>query len=325
MKLYFEILAILGFLSLLLVVPFFYEEKTIKTIAIANWGEHPSLLQTIQGIKEGLKKAGYTEGVDIVYKELHADFKREEIAPMIRKLQSFHPDLFVAISTPVAKELKEKVSDTPIVFTDVTDPVDAGLLEDEFRAQKNLTGVSEKKNFDRFLDLIMKIFPEAESIGMLFSTADPNDRRLLKLMESAAAHHSFEVYPVPVLNKKDMSVRLEKFRDRVDLIYVGMHGLPNASLERIAEEVDLMGIPLFSMETDLVKQHKLFGAFAINYHRIGMHTAKLVSSILQGEEAYNIRPVFPKSEDHIASLSLRKARALGVLLPDRLRYATVLD
>ena len=300
-------------------------EEQLMRVAIANWGPHSSLEETIRGLKDGLKQSGFQEGVQIQFDQSDVNFDPSLIGQMIAKLKAQHPKVIVALSTPVAQRAKGDVKDIPIVFTDVTDPVSAGLIGEDLKASGNLTGVSEKQDLDAFIDFVQKILPNAQKIGILFATAEANDRALVKMMEAAAAHHSMQVFAVPVDEPRDIPIRMQKFRDNVDLIYVGTSGPIQPSLPAIVNEADRMKIPVFNADADHVKNHQTLGAFAVSYYQVGLNTAKLVKEILNGAKPESLAPIFPSLQDHAGFISKRKARELGMNIPTTLQNTTLVD
>lgn len=47
-----------------------------KKIAIASFGEHPALMETVEGFKARLSERGYVEETDVTYDFQHANFDR---------------------------------------------------------------------------------------------------------------------------------------------------------------------------------------------------------------------------------------------------------
>ncbi len=95
-----------------------------KTIAIANFGEHPALRAGIVGFKAELKKQGLADGSGVVYDDQHINFDRTLIPQLLTNAHSKKPALILAVTTPVAQSSIRVVTDKsiPIVFMSVVDP-----------------------------------------------------------------------------------------------------------------------------------------------------------------------------------------------------------
>ena len=99
---------ILVALSLLILSTFKNSQKdsNIPLIAIANYGPHSSLQETIDGLKAKLTQLGYIENKTIRYEITDVNFETSLIIQMLTKLKSSKPRIMVAISTPVAQAAK---------------------------------------------------------------------------------------------------------------------------------------------------------------------------------------------------------------------------
>ncbi len=294
-------------------------------IAIANWGKHISLERTIQGIKDGFNKAGYIEGEHFQYEILDAQFNQSLISSIITQLKKNNPTLLIALATPVAQIARNEITDIPIIFTDITDPLNSGLIEEDLKPLNNITGVSDQQDLDAFLDFVLKLIPRAEKIGILFSSSESNDRSLVKMMESAAAHHTMQVLAMPIEDSRNIQNIMQKFKNSVDLIYLGTSASIQNSISEIAHESDLLKIPIFNSDEEKVYSHQVFAAYTVSYYKIGLQTAKLALEILKGTKPENTNIFFPKLEDHSGYISKKKAEELGILIPSDLKNTTLIE
>lgn len=319
---------LIGFLVLIFAVfSFQFSRKKAhqNLVAIANYGPHASLDETIRGLKEGLEQLGYKENEQVHFEIAHVNFDTSLVGQMIARLKADRPSVFVALSTPVAQRAKAEIKDLPVVFSAVTDPVGAGLIDNDFKASGNITGASERQDLGAFLDFVKKVLPHAQQIGMLFATAEANDRALVKMMEAAASQHSMQVLAIPIDEPRDIPVRMQKFRKSVDFIYVGTSGPIQPSLPVIVREADAMKLPVFNADADQVKNNQAFGAFAVSYYQVGINTAKIVAKILSGTPVEQVSPVFPTLEDHKGFISKKKATQLGLQLASQLDQVTIIE
>ncbi len=327
-SLFKKVSTLIVFLALIFVVFSlqFSRKKTHQNrVAIANYGPHASLEETIRGLKEGLDQLGFKENETVHYEISHVNFDTSLVGQMIARLKADRPSVFVALSTPVAQRAKAEIKDIPVVFSAVTDPVAAGLIDSDLKSSGNITGASERQDLGAFLDFVKKILPHAQQIGMLFSTAEANDRALVKMMEAAASHHTMQVLAVPVDEARDIPVRMQKFRKSVDFIYVGTSGPIQPSLPVIVREADSMKIPVFNADADQVKNNQALGAFAVSYYQVGVNTAKIVAKILSGTPIEQIAPIFPTLEDHKGIISKKKAEQLGIHLTSQFDQITIVE
>ena len=289
------------------------ESNNLPIIAIANYGPHSSLDDTIRGIKKELESKGYQENQNIKYEIIDVGFDTSLIPQMITTLKSHNPKVMVVMTTPVAQFAKNAVKDIPLVFAAITDPVSAGLLKEEKKIDKNMTGASERQDLISFLDFSKKVLPNSKRVGVLYSTAESNDQALLKMMTEAANIKNMEVISVAVDQPRDIQMRMQSFRDKVDFIYVGTSGPIQPTLPVIIAEADKMGIPIFNADSEAVKKNQVLASFGVDYQQVGVNAGELVTRILKDEIL--LPPIYPSFEDHSAFISKIKAMKYNVSIP----------
>ncbi|APS00515.1 ABC transporter substrate-binding protein [Pajaroellobacter abortibovis] len=304
---------------------FLRRQQGVLRVAIASWGSHASLDETIKGIKDELDRQGLREGEHLRVEVKSVHFDAALIPQMLSQLKASRPHVMIALSTPVAQTAKNTVKDIPLIFSAVTDPVEAGLLERADRASSNMTGVADRQNLTALLQLTKQILPKAKVIGMLYSTAEANDTALVKMMERAAQEEGMRLVTVPVEQARDVPLRMQAFRDKVDFLYVGTSGAIQPTLPAIVAEADKMKLPVFNADSDAVKSHQALGSCGVKYNQVGAHTGKMVARILRGESVEQIQPVFPTLEEHQGFISRVKANFLRIALPTELPHVTIVE
>lgn len=216
----------------------------LPVIAIANYGPHASLESAIKGFKGQMMIEGFKEGETINYVIADVGFDQALIPQMIASLKVSKPKLMVVMSTPVAQFAKGTICDLPLVYSVITDPVDAGLIKEQNQADKNMTGSSDMQDLESFIRFAKSILPQAKRIGLLYATSDSNDTALLKMMQEAAANQSVSVVAIPIEQARDVPARMQGFNHKVDLIYVGTSGPVQPTLPAIAAAALKMRIPV---------------------------------------------------------------------------------
>ena len=295
---------------LIAIVTFFTNKKSseLPIVAIANYGPHSSLEDTIKGIKYELAKQGYQEGQNITYEILDVSFDTSLIPQMITKLKSEKPAVMVVMTTPVAQFAKNAVKDIPLIFADITDPVSAGLLKNKNEVNGNMTGASERQDLKLLLEFAQKTLPKVTRVGVLYSTAEANDQALIQMMNEAASQKNIQVVAVSIDQPRDIPVRMQSFRDKVDFIYVGTSGPIQPTLPVIAIEANKMNIPVFNADLDAAKKNQVLAGFGVDYVQIGRNAGNIVAQVLK--DGTMLPPIYPAAKDHQAFVSEIKAERL---------------
>lgn len=297
---------------------------SLPVIAIANYGPHASLDQSIQGIKDGLSARGYKDKENIKLEVLDVNFDLTLIQQMLSKLRANHPKAIVVVSTPIAQSAKNAIKDIPLIFTDITEPVAAGLLEDPLSPKGNLTGASDRQDLRVLLTFAKKILPQAKRVGLLYATSEANDIALVNMMKTAAKEIGLEVVCIPVDHARDVPFRMQALKGKVDFMYVGVSGAIQPSLPAIVKEADRMNIPVFNANEEAVKKHQVLASFGVSYYQVGINTAELVAKLLQDEPFHTLVPIYPKACDHQGFISKKRALDYGIDLAS-LENVTVVE
>ncbi len=316
---------ILVALSLLLLSTFTNTQKdsSLPLIAIANYGPHSSLQETIEGLKAKLTQLGYVEDKTIRYEITDVNFETSLVIQMLNKLKSNKPHIIVAISTPVAQAAKNTITDIPVVYADVTDPVEAGLVSDD--PNSNITGTSDKQDLSLMFKLAKQLLPSAKKVGVLYSTGEANDLSLVNMLVATSKELGLEVVAIPVEHTRDVVTRMKLFKDKVDFIYTGSSGAIQASLPAISSAAQAMQLPLFNFNGEEVISHIALASYGVSHKQVGANAAIIIDKLLKGEKIGSIKPVYPTEEDHKAFISRKKADQLGLKIPTDLTNVIIVD
>lgn len=298
-------------------------QPNIPIIAIANYGPHSSLQASINGIKKTLTEQGFIENKNIRYEIMDVSFDATLIPQMVAKLKQFSPKVIVAITTPVAQFTKNSIRDIPIVYNVITDPVSAGLIQNSSSSYKNITGSSDKQNLALFLTFAKKLLPKANTVGILYAPAEANDVALVKMMHDAAATLNMQVVALPIDHVRDMQIRLQAFKNKVDFIYVGGSGPILPSLPIIAKSADKMSIPVFSVEPDAVHHGYVLASFGVDYQQVGKNAGNLIADILNQKNIAELSPLYPQEKDYHGYINTKKATSLNISIPENMTNLTI--
>lgn len=294
-------------------------QQTLPVIAIANYGPHSSLNDTINGIKQQLAEEGFIENKTVRYVIKDVGFDSILIPQMLASLQAQKPQLLITLTTPVSQMAKSLVKNTPIIFTAVTDPVQAGLLDHKDQASKKMTGSSDQQNLEIFLAFAKTVLPHARRIGLLYSSSESNDHALLQMMRKAAAHHHMSVVAVTIDHASDVPMRMSAFKNKVDFIYVGASGPIQPTLPAISAKAKIMQIPLFNVNDKAVMDGLAMASMGVDYIHVGRHAGKIACAILNGENITNIQPIYPSQNDHVGLINEHLAEHYQAIIPKNIK------
>lgn len=251
----------------------------IPVIGISQYGEHASLDNCREGFIQGLKEAGLTEGKDFTIDYQNAGFDDSTATQIAQNFSAKNVALMCAIATPSATACfaAAEDKDIPVVFTAITDPkaakLDAG----------NITGTSDKLPVDAQMELIRALQPDAKTIGIIYTTSEPNSVSAIEEYKENASKYGFTIEAVGITAQAEavqaaetlISKGVDCFSNLTDNNVVGV-------LPSILEKTDEAKIPVYGSEIEQVKKGCVASA-GIDYVKLGVQTGKMAAKILKGE------------------------------------------
>lgn len=254
-------------------------EKNVYSIGISQYGEHASLDNCREGFIAGLEQAGLKEGEDFVIDYQNAGFNDATTTQIAQNFSAQNVDLMCAIATPSATACYAAAEDKdiPVIFTAITDPVEAKL------DSGNVTGTSDKLPVAAQLELIRAMQPEAKTIGIVYTESEPNSVSAIREYESLGEEFGFEIETVGITQQSQATQAVDSliakgvdcFSNLTDNNVVGV-------LASILEKTDEAGIPVYGSEVEQV----VLGCAAsagIEYFELGKQTGEMAVKILKGE------------------------------------------
>lgn len=283
------------------------------TVAVTAIVEHPALDAVRDGVRDELEAEGYVQGKDLTFVYESAQGNPATAAQIARKFVGESPNVIVPISTPSAQAVVAATQDIPVVFTAVTDPLDAKLVTNLEKPGDNVTGVSDLAPIAKHLALIREFLPNAKTIGMPYNPGEANGVALLNLVKKEAPALGFSVVEAPAPKSSDVLAAAQSLVGKVDAIYVSTDNqIVSAFASVVKVGVDNQ-IPVFAGDTDSVARGAI-AAIGFDYYDVGRQTGKIVVRVLKGEKPGDI------AVQGIDTVQLfvnpGAAKAMGVTIPD---------
>ncbi|HMN84338.1 MAG TPA: ABC transporter substrate-binding protein [Burkholderiaceae bacterium] len=296
-----------------------------KTVAIANFGEHPALRAAINGFKGELTRQGLAEGSGVVYDDQHINFDRTLIPQLLTNAQSKKPALIVAVTTPIAQSSIRVVTDKsiPIVFMSVVDPVVAQIVPSWQAGSATYAGATLYPDFDASLAFVKQLLPQARRIGVPFNPAEDNDRTNIAEMRAAAGKAGLEIVEVGIDGPNDIAQRLQSLKGRVDALFIIQSNLLQTSLPVIAATAQRIGVPAINTLDTPVRNGSFLAAYAVSYEQMGAAAGRIAMKVLNGEKPASIPSWRPGPKDYTPLISRKQAAQWNVTVPPALSGAVI--
>lgn len=290
-----------------------------KSLAVTAVVEHPALDAVRKGMLEELAKEGYKEGQNLKVTFQSAQGNTSTAGQIAKQFVADKPDAIVAIATPSAQSVVAATKEIPVIFSAVTDPVEAKLVPSWEASNTNVTGASDKLPLDPQIDLMKKVVPNLKNIGYVYSPGEVNSTVVLKELQAKAQTMGVNVIAVPAQRSTDIPQAAKSLQGKVDLIYTSLDNNVVSAYESLYQAAKQIKVPLVAADTDSVARGAV-AALGINYTNLGHETGKIVGRVLKGEKPGSIKPLTSSQLD--LYLSPKHAQEVGITLsPELIKQA----
>ena len=285
------------------------------TVSVSQFVEHPSLDAVLKGFQDSLKD----QDVPAKYATHNAQANMATANQIAAQIAGENPDLVLAIATPSAQAcaLASKKSPTlvktPLLFTAITDPVGAGLVDDLEKPGKNITGVSDMLPVGRHMAMLRQFFPGLKKLGVIYNAGEANSKTTVAMVQAEGAKSGFEVVASPVAKTSDVTQAAKSLVGKVDAIYLPTDNTVISALEAVIKVCEKEKMPLFSADVDSVKRGTV-AALAFDYYQHGYQTGLMAKRLLVDGADCAVTPVETQQE-LVLHLNMRAAAKMGVTVP----------
>jgi ABC-type uncharacterized transport system substrate-binding protein len=267
---------------------------------------------------QALRQLGWTEGqnlrVDIRWNAGDAQLARIYAAQLI----GLTPDVILTASTTNLTIIQQATSTVPVVFVQVSDPVEQGFVESAAKPGGNLTGFSffEFSIGGKWLNLLKEIAPGLAHVGVVFNpNTSPQSKFFMRSVEAAASSLGVRAMVVPVRSTDDIEPAFKSFAQQPNGgLILPTDTFTRLRMELIADLASRYRLPAICAFPEFAREGGLmyYGA-AINLVDQYRQAATYVDRILKGTKPGDL-PV-QRADKFTLVINRKTAKALGLTVP----------
>lgn len=281
-------------------------------VGIIKLMEHPAL----DAAHEGFVAALEAEGINVNYDYHNAQGDTATLGTIAQRFVSSDVDLVLAIATPSAQAIANATETIPIVGTAITSFEAAGLVESNDAPGFNVTGTSDMNPVAEQIDLMLEFMPEIQTIGILYSSAEPNSVVQAGMAREAAEALGLSVESGTVAATADIQQVATSVANRVDAIYIPTDNTHAGAMSLIGQISMETGTPVFAGEGNMVMGGGI-ATVGIDYFDLGFQAGIMAAQILRGEAEPGAMPIqFAQSFDYTVNGFMLEQ--MGLIVPPRL-------
>lgn len=313
---------IICLMALLTVAFFTSSNETAPTkdskpmVGILQLTSHPALDLIYQGTVDALNEAGYIDGETMTLDFQNAQGDQSNLNSMSARFVSRGADVMVGIATPSAQALANSSQEIPIVLGAVTDPEGSGLVKSNATPGGNITGVSDLTPIKEQFALIKEILPEAQTIGILYSSSEDNSIVQADQAIEIAREMGLDTQVMTVSSTNDVSQVGATLASQVDAIWVPTDNTVASAMNTLVSAADSNGIPIFPAVDTMVEEGGL-ATVGLDQYELGRLTGEMVVAILNGESEPATTPIQYLDQGKVI-INEEKAKQLGITIPTQL-------
>jgi putative ABC transport system substrate-binding protein len=257
-------------------------EKVIR-IGIAKIVQHEALDAAEQGIQDALAERGIRFTADLQ----NANGDINTATQIANKFKSDKVDIAVGIATPVAVALANTITDIPVVFSTVTDPVGARLVSSLDRGEGNVTGMSDAIPTVEHIGFFQEL-ANIKTLGYIYTSSEANSISALALVEEGCQKYGLNLIAQTINTSADLRSAALSIVNRVDGIYLTTDNTVYSALPALIQVCQDAKKPIFSGDVTAALNGGCVIASGFNYYKAGIATGNIVADILEGKKPADI-------------------------------------
>lgn len=294
------------------------EEKTegaVYKVGIVQFVDDASLNQIESSIEKELDAKAAELGVTFDYGDYTYNGQADStvLNQIATELVASEVDVIVPIATPAAMIMQNATEDNqiPVVFSAVSDPVGAGLVESMDAPGANITGTSDSLNTEAIMDLIVAANPEIKKIGLLYSKSEDSSKAPIEAAKAYCADKGIEVIEKTGTTNDEVSLAADALlAGGAEAVFTPTDNTVMTAELAIYEKFIEAKVPHYG-GADSFALNGAFLGYGVNYEELGTATADMVVEILvNGADPASTAVV--TLDNGIATVNTETAEAIGL-------------
>jgi putative ABC transport system substrate-binding protein len=287
-------------------------------VLVASAKDDVTTTALLAEFRQRLERLGWVEGRNIRIDYRFAGGRADQFQPLAKELVALQPKAILAPTTPIAAALQRETRAIPIVFANVSDPIDSGFIASLARPGGNLTGLLlyEEGITGKWLAMLKEIAPRLERATAIGNPKTTPYDYFLRSADAAAASLAIEVVRRPTGSAAEIEQAIESAAS-----------VPNGGLLILSDGTNLAHRDLLIA---LAAQHRLpavyfarifvadggLMSYGTDFYDGYRQAASYVDRILRGAAPADLPVQAPTKYETV--VNLKTAKALGLDVPPSL-------
>ncbi len=270
----------------------------------------------ITAFEQGLADLGWSSGRNLRLIYRFSEGVLERTQKFAKELVGLTPDVILASNTPAVVALQEETHTIPIIFANLSDPVETGLVSNLAHPGGNVTGFAafQYSMAGKWLEILREAIPNITPVVFLFDPdTAPYAPKYIEVLRASGTAVGVATRAAPVREFRDLeSIIAAEGREPGGSIVVMPSNFAFVNRASIISFMARYRVPAIYPFRAMAKDGGLlfYGASAIDLYR---RAASYVDRVLRNENPAQLPVQLPTKFELI--VNLKTANALGIAIP----------
>ena len=291
------------------------EAGKIYKVGIVKYVDDASLDQIEQSIQAELDKKGAELGVTFDYADYTKNGQADSttLNQIAADLIADGVDVIIPIATPAALIMQAATEENaiPVVFSAVSDPVGAGLVDSLEAPGSNITGTSDALNVEAVIDLMLAANPDLKKLGLLYDQGQDSSKSAIAAAKAYCETKGIETVEKTGTTNDELALAADALiAAKVDAVFTPTDNTVMTAELAIYEKFVDAKIPHYA-GADSFALNGAFCGYGVNYVTLGTSTADIAVDVLVNGAQPASTPVQIMSSG-IATVNTEISSAIGL-------------
>ncbi len=287
-------------------------EKGSYTVGICQLVQHDALDAATEGFKAALTEK---LGDKVKFDEQNASGDSATCATIANQFASANVDLILANATAPLQASAAATNSIPILGTSVTDYATALQIDDwKGTTGVNISGTSDLAPLAEQAAMLLELFPEAKTVGMVYCSAEPNSSYQVETVKTQLEAKGVTCKDYSFADSNDIASVVTSATADCDVLYIPTDNSAASATEVINNVCEPAGIPIIAGEEGICKGCGV-ATLSISYYDLGYQTGLMAYEILEnGADVSSMEVQFAPNVTKKYNADI--AAKLGITIPE---------
>lgn len=290
-------------------------DQKVYKVGIVQYVDDASLNQIEKAVEDELTKKGEELGVQFDYADyvFNGQADSTTLNQIATQLVSDEVDVIVPIATPTACIMQNATEDNqiPVVFSAVSDPVGAGLVDSLDAPGGNITGTSDALDTNAIFDLMFAADPSIDYVGLLYDKGQDSSAQAIADAKAYLDEKGIKYIEKNGTTNEEVSLAADALiAEGVDAIFTPSDNTVMTAELGIYEKLAEAGVAHYA-GADSFALNGAFCGYGVDYVELGTATADMVVDVLVNGADPASTPV-KTLDSGIATVNTDVAETLGI-------------